>query len=141
MGFSSDVTFDEEHPNHMMSGDAVQVRFELERLLSDHMAGRIFVWDRELDAFHAGGVSGEPGVVMPPFATTIWPVRPTIEMLTMFTALLCDQALARHVPEGATLEEVLLAETPRTTGILRGADVGEALAYARRAFASVLVAP
>jgi hypothetical protein len=130
---SSELTIDPAHPLHLMGADGVFARTHLEDMLHERVAGRMFVWDQELEAARTLDLQHPAGVVVPPLVETIWTTRPTIEGIAMYVALLCAETV-HHTDPNARLEEVRLFETERTGCILRGDELTESLEMARKLF-------
>lgn len=124
------------HPLHLMGADVVALRHAVERQLYDTIAGRMIIWDQELEHSRAMATVVPEGLVAPQLAETVWPLRPTIEALTLLTALLADQSLDGLGDRNARLEEVRFHETPRTAGILLGGEMDDAIRAARQLFAA-----
>jgi hypothetical protein len=132
---SSEMCIEPDHPLHMMGADGVAVRFCLERLLAERLAGRLVIWDQELDAARAMPLQRRTiGIVAPVLVETVWPVRPTIETVTMFVALMCVEAVAAANDPTARIEEIRMFETERTAGVVRTEELDDFLAAARSVF-------
>jgi len=136
---SSHVALEAGSGQSMLGVDVATFRAHLEAGLSERICGRLLVWDRELDeAASMEVVPADKGVVVPQLVVTPWPVRPTIETVTLVVAALVQECARACDGPVARVESVCVFESRRSAGCLRGGAIDTALAEARAAFGGTL---
>jgi hypothetical protein len=137
---SAEMVLEERDEMHMMGADGVNLRFNIERDIAKHLAGRYLVWQPERDAAQAP-IPAPSGFVVPPAEQVLWPIRPTVEGVMLLCAVFVDNAVKLDPNPTCEVEYVSFSETARTTARLEKADFVDAVATARTWFSFLLEDP